>query len=121
MVNVSVIPDDALSVAVVADSIDTSILSEEILEIGIVPETTLDVKTIDISTIRGEKGDPGKAATIQVGTVSTAPLGMGPSITNSGTPSAAIFDFVLPSGSGGGDIQVATDEEVDEMLEDIFG
>lgn len=41
----------------------------------------------------------GSAATISVGTVvSGSPL----SIVNSGTSSAAVFDFVIPSGGGGG-------------------
>ena len=59
---------------------------------------------------RGEKGDqgpqgeqgiqglPGTAATIQVGNVSS---GAAPSVTNVGTSSAAIFDFVLEKGDKG--------------------
>lgn len=46
----------------------------------------------------GEKGDNGDAATIQVGNVSK---GEEASITNSGTSSNAIFDFVLPKGDPG--------------------
>lgn len=41
----------------------------------------------------GEKGDAGSAATIAVGKVTT---GETASVTNSGTPSAAILDFVFP-------------------------
>jgi len=45
----------------------------------------------------GTDGEDGLAATIAVGTVTTGtPL----SITNSGTSSAAVFDFVIPSGGG---------------------
>ena len=50
----------------------------------------------------GAQGPQGDAATIAVGTVTTGtPL----SITNSGTSSAAVFDFVIPSGGGGGDVE----------------
>lgn len=59
---------------------------------------------------KGEKGDPGEpgqdgtpgkdgvSATIAVGTVTS---GEAASVTNSGTESAAIFDFVLPKGEKG--------------------
>lgn len=46
----------------------------------------------------GEKGDKGDAATIQVGIVTK---GEEASVTNSGTSSNAIFDFVLPKGDPG--------------------
>lgn len=42
---------------------------------------------------KGDKGDTGTAATIAAGTVTT---GTPASVTNSGTSSAAVFDFVLP-------------------------
>ena len=47
---------------------------------------------------QGEKGADGAAATIRVGTVSS---GAAASVTNSGTTSAAVFDFVLPKGDKG--------------------
>ena len=46
----------------------------------------------------GDTGPAGSAATIAVGTVTS---GATPSITNSGTSSAAVFDFVLPKGDKG--------------------
>lgn len=46
----------------------------------------------------GAKGDPGEAATITIGTVTS---GETPSVTNSGTPNAAILDFVLQRGPQG--------------------
>ena len=46
----------------------------------------------------GAKGDTGTAATIQVGSVSS---GQTPDVTNSGTSSAAVLDFVLPKGDKG--------------------
>ena len=47
---------------------------------------------------RGAQGDPGLAATIDVGTVTGGAVA---SVTNSGTTSAAVFDFVLPKGDKG--------------------
>lgn len=47
---------------------------------------------------QGPKGDPGEAATIEVGSVTS---GETPSITNSGTANDAVLDFVLPKGDKG--------------------
>ena len=47
---------------------------------------------------KGDQGDPGLAATIDVGTVTSGAVA---SVTNSGTTSAAVFDFVLPKGDKG--------------------
>lgn len=49
-------------------------------------------KWSNVGTIKGNKGD---AATIEVGNVTSGDVAK---ITNSGTSSAAIFDFVLPKG-----------------------
>lgn len=49
----------------------------------------------------GLKGDPGEAATIQIGTVTASEAGSAPAITNRGTAQEAIFDFVLPRGEQG--------------------
>lgn len=46
----------------------------------------------------GSDGSPGKAATIQVGTVTDGDTA---SVTNRGTENAAVFDFVLPRGPQG--------------------
>jgi hypothetical protein len=51
--------------------------------------------------LRGPQGDPGadgEAATIAIGTVTS---GTPASVTNSGTPTAAVLDFVLPPGDPG--------------------
>ena len=56
---------------------------------------------------KGAKGDPGQAATINVGTVTTLPAGSDATVTNSGTTSAAVFNFGIPKGadgSGSGDM-----------------
>jgi hypothetical protein len=56
---------------------------------------------------QGEQGDPGppgpagESATIAVGTVTTVPYGDPATVTNSGTTSAAIFDFEIPEGPQG--------------------
>lgn len=49
----------------------------------------------------GGGGGEGEAATIAVGTVTTGDPGTSASITNVGTSSAAIFDFVIPRGNTG--------------------
>lgn len=49
----------------------------------------------------GADGADGQAATIAVGTVTTGEPGTNASVTNSGTSSAAVFDFVIPRGADG--------------------
>lgn len=49
----------------------------------------------------GEQGPAGTAATIAVGTVTASDPGSTPQVTNRGTASAAVFDFVLPRGAQG--------------------
>lgn len=58
--------------------------------------------TPNFSGTPGTPGAPGAAATITVGTVTIGPPGTAPSVTNSGTSAAAIFDFVFPIGIGYG-------------------
>lgn len=54
-----------------------------------------------IGNIKGGEGDPGTAATLAVGSVDTVPAGDPATVTNSGTASAAVFDFEIPQGSQG--------------------
>ncbi len=49
----------------------------------------------------GAQGPQGDAATIEVGTVSTTAYGNPAQVTNSGTASEAVFDFVIPAGRPG--------------------
>ena len=49
----------------------------------------------------GSAGAPGAAATIAVGTVSGLPAGSTPTVTNSGSSSAAVFNFGIPAGADG--------------------
>lgn len=51
---------------------------------------------------QGPEGPAGQAATIQVGTVTTGAPGTNAQVTNSGTSSEAVFDFVIPRGQDGG-------------------
>lgn len=48
----------------------------------------------------GQKGSDGKSATVTIGTVTT---GETASVTNAGTETEAVLNFVLPTGGGGGD------------------
>lgn len=49
----------------------------------------------------GAAGAPGQAATIDVGTTTTGAAGTNASVTNSGTSSAAVFNFTIPRGDTG--------------------
>lgn len=49
----------------------------------------------------GAAGPQGPAATITVGTTTTLPAGSSASVTNSGTTSAAVFNFAIPQGATG--------------------
>jgi hypothetical protein len=51
----------------------------------------------------GDDGDDGAAATIGNPTITTGLAGTEASVTNSGTSSAAVFDFVIPRGDRGTD------------------
>lgn len=64
-----------------------------------VTDDSLNSKTV--VDCKGSKGDPGAAATIAVGSVSTLPAGSSVSVVNSGTSSAAVFDFGIPRGADG--------------------
>lgn len=60
--------------------------------------------------IKGDKGNTGTAATIKVGTVTTGASGSNASVTNSGTASNVVLDFVLPKGKDGADGGVTVDD-----------
>ena len=49
---------------------------------------------------KGDKGDDGKSATVTIGTVTA---GETPSVTNTGTETEAVLNFVLPKGEDGRD------------------
>lgn len=54
-----------------------------------------------ISALVPNEGDTGPAGTITIGTVTALDPGEAPTVTNSGTSSAAILDFALPAGEDG--------------------
>jgi len=51
--------------------------------------------------IQGETGAAGAAASVTVGSTTTTAYGNAASVTNSGTSSAAVLDFVIPQGKPG--------------------
>lgn len=51
--------------------------------------------------LQGAKGDPGTAATVQIGTVTTGQPGTQASVNNSGSANAAVLNFVIPRGEQG--------------------
>ena len=57
--------------------------------------------TTTASITNGTDGQDGAAATIAVGTVTTGAAGSSATVTNSGTSSAAVFDFTIPQGAKG--------------------
>ena len=50
-------------------------------------------------SIKGDKGDPGPAATITIGTVIGLDAGSAPTVTNSGDEHNAVLDFGIPTAS----------------------
>lgn len=60
--------------------------------------TEVTLASVDLGKV---VGDAGAAATIAVGTVQTGAAGSNAQVTNSGTTSAAVFDFVIPRGADG--------------------
>lgn len=61
---------------------------------------------------QGLQGPAGNAATITIGNVTTSAPGTSASVTNRGTSSAVVLDFVLPRGEDGADGGVTVDEEL---------
>lgn len=57
--------------------------------------------TVTFGIPKGDKGDPGTAATIAVGSVTGLDAGASPTVVNSGTANAARFDFGIPKGEKG--------------------
>lgn len=60
--------------------------------------------------VQGAQGPAGNAATITIGSVTTSAPGTSAQVTNSGTSSAAVLDFVLPKGKDGADGGVTVDD-----------
>ncbi len=60
--------------------------------------------------LQGAQGPAGNAATITIGSVTTSAPGTSAQVTNRGTSSAAVLDFVLPKGKDGADGGVTVDD-----------
>lgn len=54
-----------------------------------------------INQFRGKPGAPGGASTVAVGATNTGAPGSNATVTNSGTPTAAVLDFSIPRGNPG--------------------
>ena len=63
---------------------------------------------------QGLQGPAGNAATITIGNVTTSAPGTSASVTNRGTPSAVVLDFVLPKGKDGADGGVNVDDALSD-------
>lgn len=64
--------------------------------------------------IKGAKGDTGTAASIKIGSVTTGAVGSNASVTNSGTASNVVLDFILPRGKDGADGGIVVDTELSD-------
>lgn len=64
--------------------------------------------------IKGAKGDTGSAASIKIGSVTTGAAGSNASVTNSGTASNVVLDFILPRGKDGADGGIVVDTELSD-------
>jgi len=65
-------------------------------------DTWIDLISIaEITGPQGPEGPAGESSTIEIGTVTTVPNGDPATVTNVGTPSAAVLDFEIPAGPQG--------------------
>lgn len=63
-----------------------------------------------VQGLQGLQGPAGNAATITIGSVTTSAPGTPANVTNSGTSSTVVLDFVLPKGKDGADGGVTVDD-----------
>lgn len=61
-----------------------------------------------INQFRGKPGTPGGASTVAVGATNTGAPGSNATVTNTGTPTAAVLDFSIPRGNPGNPGSAAT-------------
>lgn len=72
------------------------------VNLEVVPQPRIDL-LVDkaVAGPQGPQGPQGTAATIAVGTTTTGAAGTNASVVNTGTSSAAVFDFTIPRGDTG--------------------
>lgn len=58
------------------------------------------------SSLPGEQGEPGEAATVQIGAVFSLAPGAAPTVNNVGTPNHAILEIGIPRGEAGADAEL---------------
>lgn len=83
------------------DFLNTNIVNGIIAGSNIAINRASGVVTISSSVPTGPQGPQGAAATIAVGTTTTGAAGTQAAVTNSGTSSAAVFNFAIPRGAQG--------------------
>ena len=64
--------------------------------------------------IKGARGATGTAASIKIGSVTTGAAGSNASVTNSGTASNVVLNFILPRGKDGADGGIVVDAELSD-------
>ena len=97
-------PDITMTASVDGTSLASPTVT--VTQSGTAEEPTIDLAFSGLKGAKGDTGDtgsPGAAATISAGSVSTLPAGSSATVTNSGTSSAAVFDFGIPQGADGAD------------------
>ena len=90
--------DPASSGHTIEDPDGTAMTQQSVLQFLNAEVTNDSVNSKTVVDCQGEKGD---AATIAVGTVTTLPYGSSATVTNSGSSSAAVFNFGIPEGQPG--------------------
>lgn len=68
----------------------------------------------------GPQGPAGTAATIAAGTATTLPYGSNPTVTNTGTSSAATFNFGIPAGAPGTTVSIVNDNTTNATRYPLF-
>lgn len=100
-----------ITVNVTEENINLTLTEVADIAVTVAPDDPIALVTV------AEQGPRGVSPTVSVGTVTTGNPGTSATVTNSGTPTAAVFDFVIPRGADGSsnDDQIyvqATDPEM---------
>ena len=90
---------DPSDVNVTVNQTDVLVTGQNNVSVEVTPAPRLEIN-VDYGMI-GPQGPQGDAATIAVGTTTTGAAGSSASVTNTGTSSAAVFNFTIPQGIQG--------------------